>query len=436
MPKLKLSILLFAFAMFLTLSGVFASEETGNLGGQTLNPGLPPGTLVVSPTASVASGTYTSSQSVTLTAPGSNSIRYTLTGAAPACPNTGTPYTGAISITSTKTLKAIACYVSDNSVSSTVSTYNYTISTSSSTTPPGGGGTVTTPTMPTTTNGQVTATASLGGKTTLTRSDGTKITVEVPAGAVTSDTVIKVEEAATGTIVLGAPTPTGQTIISGFTITATSGGNPVTSFSSAVTITVTYTDAQVAGIDESTLKLYRWNGTQWVALTCTINTATNTITATTTSFSKFAAITSASMTSTTKTLAEMSITELQAEIARITALIVQLQAQIAQIQGGGAVSSSLCAGISFSRNLSEGMIGDDVKCLQSILNQSLDTQIAASGVGSLGHETNYFGVLTKAAVIKFQEKYKAEVLTPAGLSAGTGFVGPSTRTKLNTLLGQ
>lgn len=125
MPKLKLSILLFACLLLLPLSGVFASEDTGDLGGNTLNPGLPPGTLVVSPTASVTSGTYTSSRSVTLTAAGSNSIRYTLDGTAPACPATGTLYTTAITVNSNKTLKAIACYVSDNSVSSAVSTYTY-----------------------------------------------------------------------------------------------------------------------------------------------------------------------------------------------------------------------------------------------------------------------------------------------------------------------
>ncbi|MDD4661984.1 MAG: ABC transporter substrate-binding protein [Candidatus Pacebacteria bacterium] len=47
--------------------------------------------------------------------------------------------------------------------------------------------------------------------------------------------------------------------------------------------------------------------------------------------------------------------------------------------------------------------------------------------------TSYFGEETKTAVIKFQETYADEILTPNNLTSGNGKVGLSTRTKLNEL---
>lgn len=87
----------------------------------------------------------------------------------------------------------------------------------------------------------------------------------------------------------------------------------------------------------------------------------------------------------------------------------------------------------FSRNLSIGMHGEDVRALQIILNSDKDTQVADTGAGSKGNETDYFGAATKRAVIKFQEKYRADILTPLGLVAGSGVFGVKTQEKANSL---
>jgi hypothetical protein len=134
-----------------------------------------------------------------------------------------------------------------------------------------------------------------------------------------------------------------------------------------------------------------------------------------------------------KLISQMTIPELQAKINEFLTAINQLKAQLAQLKGIPTVTG--CTNTSFDRNLKQGDIGDDVKCLQIILNSSADTQVAVTGAGSPGKETSLFGALTKAAVVKFQEKYASEILKPLELEGGTGFVGTSTRLKINKLLG-
>ncbi|MFC1756707.1 beta strand repeat-containing protein [Patescibacteria group bacterium] len=128
-----------------------------------------------------------------------------------------------------------------------------------------------------------------------------------------------------------------------------------------------------------------------------------------------------------------TIEELQAQISSLLAMISTLQAQLSGLQSGGT-SGAVC-GYTFSTNLSMGDTGADVMNLQKVLNSDSATQVAASGIGSSGSESSYFGSLTKGAVIKFQDKYASEVLTPIGLSAGTGYVGSMSRAKLNALYG-
>lgn len=99
---------------------------------------------------------------------------------------------------------------------------------------------------------------------------------------------------------------------------------------------------------------------------------------------------------------------------------------LAQKNGGVLPQNLACSQLTYDFGF--GSVGDNVRCLQGFLKQQ-GTQIYPEGF-----VTGNFGNLTKLAVIRFQEKYKAEILAPSGLLTGNGFVGPRTRQKINQLL--
>ncbi len=307
MKKTLIFLFVIALGLVIFTGNVLASEtewEDLDSTEEELETGIG-GTLIMSPVASPVAGTYTSTQSVTLTASGIDSIRYTTNGSTPTC--SSAQYTGAISVSSSMTIKAISCYPNNNE--SSVASFVYTISTPASTPPRTSGGS--------------------GG---------------------------------------GVPT------------------TPV-STSTPDTPALTPEDSLIG-----------------------------------------------------KSTAEMSFDEKLRLIAELQAMIVFLQSEIAKRASTPLVAEgeapSVCHNITFTRNLSLGDSGEDVRCLQAFLNQNPDTRVSLTGAGSSGNETQLFGALTRIAVIKFQEKYASEVLTPLGLSSGTGFFGISTRSKINKLLGR
>lgn len=74
------------------------------------------------------------------------------------------------------------------------------------------------------------------------------------------------------------------------------------------------------------------------------------------------------------------------------------------------------------------MENEKVRCLQEFLKRQ------GKEIYPQGLVTGYFGPLTQAAVIRFQERFAEEILKPLDLQNGTGFVGPSTRDKINQLI--
>ena len=75
----------------------------------------------------------------------------------------------------------------------------------------------------------------------------------------------------------------------------------------------------------------------------------------------------------------------------------------------------------FTRDLTIGSTGDDVRALQQLLND-LGFLIADTGPGSPGQESTYFGERTRQALIRYQQ---ANNISPA-----SGYFGPLTRSSL------
>jgi len=116
-----------------------------------------------------------------------------------------------------------------------------------------------------------------------------------------------------------------------------------------------------------------------------------------------------------------TLQDLQAQIQALLSQIVQLQAQLNQGQGG-TVPPAFC--YNFQNSLRLGDSGADVRALQQALKEE--------GL-YFGNITGNFDVGLFQAAASFQEKYQREILSPFGITRGTGFVGRTTKAQLNKL---
>ena len=119
---------------------------------------------------------------------------------------------------------------------------------------------------------------------------------------------------------------------------------------------------------------------------------------------------------------DQTIKLLLEQIAFLEAEIARVQAQI------NAILQEKLTCQKFEQDLFYGLKNNNqVRCLQEFL------KIQGAEVYPEGLVTGNFLTLTKAAVVRFQEKYTADILTPLGLEKGTGFFGSLTRQVVNRL---
>ncbi len=231
------------------------------------------------------------------------------------------------------------------------------------------------------------------------------------------------------------------------------------SFDKSVTVTIDFTEEDVAGLDSDSLKIYHYeDGTGWRALNnCSkeYSGGAGSITCTTTSFSIFGLFGeesegdstptptpepspvnnggsnggSSGSTSSGSRISSTPVNNQTTETIKSDNKVVVQEVPVV------VVTSAESSGKSFTKDLGYGTQDSEVKLLQQSLNQ-LGFELSNSGAGSVGSETNFFGPLTKSALIKFQEKNREEVLDPIGLTSGTGYFGTYSRKVMKALLGR
>jgi len=288
------------------------------------------------------------------------------------------------------------------------------------------------------------STSTLAATSTETSITEDTITLTIPEGYSTTTATFQVKKISADTLVavIGAPSGYSLANSSAYNLKALTGVTTTQStFDESITITMTYDDSDVTDLEESSLRIFRYSDSAWSELTgCSVNTSTNTVTCTTTSFSDFGLFGSEAEEESNNNNTPASTgggSPIPSYLARGLKAPAPIEAaqeterQTVQETPKPAVQVSTYR---FTQNLKLNDVHPEVKELQIFLN-SRGFLISESGPGSRNNETSYFGLLTKQALINFQNQHKGSVLLPVGLSSGTGYFGPSTRNFINRELG-
>lgn len=121
----------------------------------------------------------------------------------------------------------------------------------------------------------------------------------------------------------------------------------------------------------------------------------------------------------------LSATDIQSQIESLMKQIEVLQKKLAEAQAQQQANPPFC--YNFSQDLMYGY------SKEGVINLHIALERSGFKISGEEKEKGFFGDSTASAVVGFQEKYKKEILTPAGLKRGTGYVGPATRAQLNRL---
>jgi len=265
------------------------------------------------------------------------------------------------------------------------------------------------------------------------------ITITVPTAysSTTTQAVFQAQKLSSSDFFATAGNPSGKSrsSIDIYNLKAlTDATTTLSSFDEPITITLSYGESDILGIDEDSLWIYRYDSSEWYALdSCVVDTSANTVTCTTNNFSDFGLFgdeepvssSGSSTISGSTVISQYKNLLLQGKIQVANNLVAKWPGQVNTIttkQNGGAKTPDALPLMDFnlylfSRDLTGGKSGEDVVTLQNFLiNQKTGT--SSTNLANVG-TTGYFGKLTKSALAEFQNK--------VGINPAQGYFGPITR---------
>lgn len=125
-------------------------------------------------------------------------------------------------------------------------------------------------------------------------------------------------------------------------------------------------------------------------------------------------------------IAKVKIKTMQKALTMKTGIALVAFGAVLAVSFAFAASAQAQTSCNFTRSLTVGSTGAEVMSVQQFLNAN-GAQVSATGAGSPGNESSYFGAKTKAAVAKFQ--------AANGISPTAGYWGPLTRAAANAKCG-
>lgn len=274
-------------------------------------------------------------------------------------------------------------------------------------------------------------TVSSAATTTVTDGNNT-ITVETPEDftATSSSIVIQIKGLPSDTVLgsIGKPSSSlnsGASVV--FDVKALIDNiTELESFDVPVTISYTYSDGDISGLDESTLSMYHYANSAWSELDdCSVNTGTNTITCTAPHFSIFGIFGSPVSSNEESSSSSSGGTRFGCKDTNASnyEYFSRHKQELCRYDSV-PVTASVCSPHikTYIRYGAENDV-EDVRKLETFLNEKQGESLIVDGV---------YGIEDVAAVKRFQQKFASEVLGVWGLNEPTGHVYRTTLMKINS----